>query len=75
MYLMMFSNGLPDVVPSGLMHSVLLESYRPRVWREADDHTDLFNDPVESKPHDPAPVQRRSAFIQLGGVAHLVRST
>jgi hypothetical protein len=28
----------------------------PRVWREADDHTDLFTDPVESKPHDPVPV-------------------
>jgi hypothetical protein len=47
-----------------------LESYRPRVWREADNHTDLFNDPVESKPHDPVPVQRRLAFVQLGGVAH-----
>jgi hypothetical protein len=52
------------------MHSVPIESYRPRVWREADNHTDLFNDPVESKPHDPVPVQRRLAFIQLGGVAH-----
>ena len=52
------------------MHSVPIESYRPRVWREADNHTDLFNDPVESKPHDPVPVQRRLAFVQLGGVAH-----
>jgi hypothetical protein len=50
------------------MHSIPLESYRPRVWREADDRTDL-DDPVESKPHDPVPVQRRLAFIQLGGVA------
>jgi hypothetical protein len=40
-----------------------LESYRPRVWREADNHTDLFNDPVESKPHDLVPVERRLAVI------------
>ena len=70
-YLMMLSNGLPRCGSTpGLMHSVPLESCGPRTWREADDHTDLFSDPVESKPHDPVSVQRRLAFIQLGGVAH-----